>query len=49
MTCVKLFAIAGNTQKLDGGAMYGKDHWKPDRYGPQIAREQARRYLAPLA
>ena len=28
---------------IGGGAMYGKDSWKPDRYGPALAREHARR------
>lgn len=27
---------------IGGGAMYGKDSWKPDRYGPALAREHAR-------
>ena len=28
---------------IGGGAMYGKDSWKPDRYGPALARDWARR------
>lgn len=28
---------------IGGGALHGKDHWKPDRYGPALAREHARR------
>lgn len=27
---------------IGGGAMYGKDSWKPDRYGPVLARDRAR-------